>query len=607
MKWGHFWSTRSPGDDRLGSGGFMPVFLSMIKSAHELGMTNETIGRYEIESELGHGGMATVYLAHDPRFRRKVAIKLVAVKLQDHMMFRERFEREAQLIAKIEHPAIVPVYDFGEQDGQPYLVMRYMPGGALSDRIKDGPMTLAEVSRIISQIAPGLDAVHAQGIVHRDLKPANILMDAFGNPAISDFGIAHFTQSTIDLTGSAIIGTPAYMSPEQVRGDEDLDARSDLYALAVIVFEMLTGSGPFRAATPMSVAMKHLTESVPSIRSFRPDLPVQLEFILNKALAKQPESRYDSASQLAQDLQAAEAAVPSSTPASAKLAPGEDTPTERYDDEPGVQSASPTTGGSLSPTRDGHSASFPQRSKQRPNNILRMVLVAALGVFMLFLCGSIGAFGTWAGLSGLFGQSSPTLPPTLAPTATKAAPAVLLFADDFSDPNSGWPTGQNETSEYGYQSNAYRIFAQGTNSIPWVSTDRVYDNLSLSVDARAISDSVSGYYGLLCRIQDDQSFYYFVISNGGGYSVGKYINGTFRSYLTEIWQPSAAIRQGALTNQLQMDCVGDSLRYYVNGILLTEITDTDFSSGYSGIVAASHNDQGFEALFDSFSIRRPNP
>ncbi|MGZ9165868.1 MAG: serine/threonine-protein kinase, partial [Anaerolineales bacterium] len=267
-------------------------------------MAGKTIARYEIQSEIGRGGMAAVYLAYDPNFRRNVAIKVVSVNFQENLMFRERFEREAHLIAKIEHPAIVPVYDFGEQDHQPYLVMRYMPGGSLAGKIKEGALTFRDAAQIISQLAPALDAVHSQGITHRDLKPGNILFDGYGNPAISDFGIAHFSAATSDLTGSAIIGTPSYMSPEQVRGDADLDGRSDVYALGVILFEMLTGRGPFHAGTPLSVALKHLSEPIPSIRSFRPDLPMEVERILNRALAKDRELRYPNASELALDLRA---------------------------------------------------------------------------------------------------------------------------------------------------------------------------------------------------------------------------------------------------------------------------------------------------------------
>lgn len=267
-------------------------------------MANQTIARYEIRSEIGSGGMATVYLAYDPGFRRSVAIKIVSNDGQTNDIYRERFKREARLIAKIEHSAIVPVYDYGEYENKLYLVMRYMTGGALSDKIKETRLPLQDIAQMISQIAPALDAVHSQGIVHRDLKPANILLDSFGNPSISDFGIAYFTPVTTDLTGSAIIGTPAYMSPEQVRGDPNVDGRSDIYALGVILFEMLTGHGPFRAKTPLGIALQHLTDSVPSIRLFRPDLPLKVEQIVNKAMAKEREMRYATASELASDLRA---------------------------------------------------------------------------------------------------------------------------------------------------------------------------------------------------------------------------------------------------------------------------------------------------------------
>ena len=324
-------------------------------------MTRETIARYEIKSELGRGGMAVVYLAYDPNFRRNVAIKLVSVNLQENLVFRERFEREAQLIARIEHPAIVPVYDFGEQDNQPYLVMRYMPGGTLTNKIKEGALAFDYASQIISQIAPALDAVHTQQVVHRDLKPGNILFDSFGNPAISDFGIAHFTAATTDLTGSAIIGTPSYMSPEQVRGDGDLDGRSDVYALGVILFEMLTGRGPFHAATPLSVALKHITDPVPSIRSFRPDLPREVELILYKAMAKDREMRYASASELASELRAIVGTFQEngiSAPTPGRIPHGEEKSTEvdvDEDSQPALDSSSAPALEAPQPSHTDHS------------------------------------------------------------------------------------------------------------------------------------------------------------------------------------------------------------------------------------------------------------
>ncbi|HUM67746.1 MAG TPA: serine/threonine-protein kinase [Chloroflexota bacterium] len=175
---------------------------------------NKSLGRYEIKSELGRGGMATVYLAHDPRFGRDVALKVINQALRDDPSLRGRFEREARTVATLEHSAIVPVYDFGEDDEQLYLVMRYMPGGSLADRIQSRPFTPPELLPIFRRIGSALDHAHRQGVIHRDLKPGNILFDQYNNAFLSDFGIVKLTQETADLTGSGVIGTPAYMSPE---------------------------------------------------------------------------------------------------------------------------------------------------------------------------------------------------------------------------------------------------------------------------------------------------------------------------------------------------------------------------------------------------------
>lgn len=266
-------------------------------------MNPEKIGRYEIKRELGRGGMATVYEAHDPRFEREVAVKVLPREMLHDPQFRARFEREAKTIAMLEHPAIVPVYDFGEEDGQPYFVMRFMPGGSLSDRLKGGPLSLQEAARIFSRLAPALDSAHAKGIIHRDLKPGNILFDQYGEPYISDFGIAKLSESQVSMTGSGIVGTPAYMSPEQAQG-EKIDGRSDVYGLGVILFEMLTGQQPFQGDTPMSVVVKHITDPVPHILDVRPDLPVGVEKIVEKALAKERDERFSTSQQLTDALRA---------------------------------------------------------------------------------------------------------------------------------------------------------------------------------------------------------------------------------------------------------------------------------------------------------------
>jgi len=264
-------------------------------------MELKNIGRYEIKSELGRGGMATVYLAFDPSFDREVAIKVLPREFLHNPQFLDRFQREVKTIAQLEHPAIVPVYDVGEHDGLPYFVMRYMPGGSLSDMIEKGRFNMEDAARIVERLAGALSYAHRKGIIHRDLKPDNILFSEDGYPFISDFGIAKFTQAQTNLTGSGIIGTPAYMSPEQATGDT-IDHRSDVYGLGVIVYQMLSGQQPYRSDTPMGVAIKHVTDPVPDILMIAVDLPEDVSTVMKTVLAKNRDERYSSAVEFARAL-----------------------------------------------------------------------------------------------------------------------------------------------------------------------------------------------------------------------------------------------------------------------------------------------------------------
>jgi serine/threonine protein kinase len=262
-------------------------------------MSLQQIGRYEIKSEIGRGGMATVYLAFDPRFKREVAVKVLPSEFLHNVQFRTRFEREAHAIASLEHPAIVPVYDYGEEQNQPFLVMRYMPGGSLAEKIEGGPIPLGEATRIIQVLAEGLDEAHANKIIHRDLKPANILFDKHRNPYLSDFGIAKLVEETGTLTGAALIGTPAYMSPEQAKGDQEIDHRSDIYSLGAILFQMLSGKQPFEAKTPISLALKHINATIPSVAELNLELPARMDRVIIKAMAKDRTERFQTAGDLA--------------------------------------------------------------------------------------------------------------------------------------------------------------------------------------------------------------------------------------------------------------------------------------------------------------------
>jgi serine/threonine protein kinase len=258
-------------------------------------------GRYEIKSELGRGGMATVYRAYDPLFDREVALKVLPREMLHDPQFRTRFDRELKIVAGLEHPAIVPVYDVGEEDGQPYFVMRYMSGGSLAGEIEKGRFSLEDAARIIEKVAQGLTHAHKKGIVHRDLKPDNILFDNTGAPFISDFGVAKLTESTSSLTGSGVIGTPAYMSPEQAQG-VDIDSRSDVYGLGVIVYQMLSGQQPYSADTPMGVVVKHITEPVPEILKTLPSLPHNVDQVIKTSMAKDKTKRYATTVDLAKAL-----------------------------------------------------------------------------------------------------------------------------------------------------------------------------------------------------------------------------------------------------------------------------------------------------------------
>ncbi len=267
-------------------------------------LTGRELGPYHIVRRIGKGGMAEVYLAEQPAMQRQVAIKVLPAHFLQDETFLERFTREAKVIASLEHPRILPVYDFGEEGGQPYIVMRYVSGGMLADRVAGGPLPVEEVLRLLSQVAEGLDYAHQRGVVHRDLKPSNILLDEEGNAYLTDFGIAKVAETTASLTGSGIVGTPAYMAPEMAEARPPTH-QVDLYALGVTLFQMLTGELPYKAETPIGLLMAHATKPVPDVRVLRPDLPPAVQYVIEHALAKNPAYRYRSAGEMVAALQKA--------------------------------------------------------------------------------------------------------------------------------------------------------------------------------------------------------------------------------------------------------------------------------------------------------------
>jgi len=287
-------------------------------------LTGRQFGGYQIVAPLGEGGMAAVYKAYQPAVDRYVAIKVLPRQYAADADFTARFQREARLLAKLQHPHILPVFDYGQTEGYTWLVMPFVPSGTLTDLLTGQPLPLPRIRQIISQIGEALSYAHTHGLIHRDVKPSNVLLDESGNCLLSDFGLARMTEGSLKLTMTgAVLGTPAYMSPEQGMG-RPLDGRSDVYALGVILYEAVTGRVPYKAETPVAVIFKHISDPLPPARELNPAIPEPVERVLLKALAKRPEDRFQTAAEMVAVLQAA---IPEAGPPAALAPPPSPQPT----------------------------------------------------------------------------------------------------------------------------------------------------------------------------------------------------------------------------------------------------------------------------------------
>ena len=261
--------------------------------------SGESVGAYRIVEKLGQGGMATVFKAYHPALDRYVAIKVLHPAFTEDPDFLARFQREARIVAKLDHPHIVPIYDFAEHRDHPYLVMRFIEGETLKARLQRGPPELPEILRIARAVGQALIYAHERGVLHRDIKPSNILLTPDGGVYLTDFGLARMAEAGAStLSRDILIGTPQYISPEQAKGLTKLDARTDIYSLGIVLYELLVGQVPFTADTPYAIIHDHIFTPLPFPRKLNPDLPEPLERVLVKALAKEPDDRYQSVAEM---------------------------------------------------------------------------------------------------------------------------------------------------------------------------------------------------------------------------------------------------------------------------------------------------------------------
>ncbi len=277
-------------------------------------LEGQTLGKYRILEPLGSGGMARVYRAYHPLLDRYVAVKVLRSDLVEEAEFSARFRREAQSVANLRHPNLIQVFDFDMQDEVSYMVMELMEGDTLKARMNDyrtrgQTLPTGEMVRILLDALAGLGYAHSAGMIHRDIKPANILLSGRGQAVLTDFGIAQIVGGTHYTTSGALMGTLHYMAPEQ--GMQKGDARSDLYSMGVVLYELFTGQPPFDADTPLAILLKHMNDPLPLPRSLNPDIPEPFERVILKALSKQPDDRYQTAAEMAAALTeaAAQAAV----------------------------------------------------------------------------------------------------------------------------------------------------------------------------------------------------------------------------------------------------------------------------------------------------------
>jgi serine/threonine protein kinase len=609
-------------------------------------LVGKTLGTYTFERLLGHGGMGVVYLAQQTRPARRVAVKIVSPQFapnsQVYQEFLVRFRREADVIARLEHVNIMPIYECGEQDGLTYLVMPYLTGGSLRDMLASrGALPLSRVITYIDQAAAALDYAHSQGVIHRDLKPANFLLHADGRLVLADFGIARILDThasplqTLTATGS-MLGTPEYMAPEMARG-EAIDYRADIYELGIVLFQLLNGRAPFTGNTPYAIAIKHIQEPLPLLRLTNPSIPSTVDAVIQKATAKQREDRYTSATALAHALRQAGATplieqeedqqytIPPTVVSSPLVnRPDQTLQAHPAPIQPPLMPSSPNDGfrGGSTPAYTHTTQNdpayqplvpntpYPVSSRQRPP---WWVFISILLVLVLFVGGIL--IGLQINRSPL--NTKPSSTPTssavqqtpkgtgatTSTTATIPTGAQLYSASSpgqYCDTHSGAWTDYNGVkidcldNKAIISSTAQTGTLQGT-FLTQIPGQTYPSNYVVQVQLQQEQTS-RNEFGIYFRNQpgQQQGVYTFLISPAGTWSAYVYDNTSGKATkLTggNLGNISVPMTLAVIVN-------GQQFTFYANGNMLGQTSDTSYSSGTAGIAV----DQGANVIASNFVL-----
>lgn len=561
-------------------------------------MIGTRLGDYQIQSTLGEGGMARVYKAHHVRLRRDVAIKVISSQAVPD--FQTRFEREAQVIANLEHPNIVKVFDFREVEGgkMTYLVMQYVGGGTLRDQMQEGqPLPPQRAAHYALQMAHALHHAHQSGIVHRDVKPQNMLIASHdaNQLLLSDFGIAKVFGERQESTQSVstsntqitnpmlthvdqIVGTAAYMAPEQIQR-QAVDARTDVYALGVVLFQMLTGQTPFRSTTLVGLMYQHMETPPPPIQTINPNVPEPLAYIVAKALQKSPSARFQSAEAMAQALEIALSTITIRTNATGHASGAAFI--ERHNYNTPTYLSFPTNVTSLPTVTTG----FTPSNHRSRSSILGGVRIATGVLFVLLLTAFLffKVFPQGGGGTGY-------------PIAQKA----VAFTDTFTNNNQQW-TGSSDsnglTTHLGTGNYTLAVSDNATYFPSPAAIGTLPDKFTFMAAIKQEQGSQAVVYGIAFHITYDgnqlQSGYAFVINSEGDYSLLRYdASSPQPHYLATIHQSSLVHNKAV--NSLRVVATGSTFSLFINDSAATiktnnSLSDATYTGGKLGLLVAGPN------------------